>query len=123
MSDQELQPAHMTAVATTGKGWQHHTGTALGVTGLAMLWCLQYGGWIPLVYTSRFLVWMAKAAIGLGLVGIVLLFIPVIGWVILAAMLMHRHGQKQIVRELRRQDGHPSIWRPWGADWIKARRA
>lgn len=66
---------------------------------LPLGWLIQYGLFVPSVLGCRLML----GAFKLGMVGIIWLCVPVVGWVILAVMLL----------------GHPAphrsnIWRPWG---------
>lgn len=96
---QPYDPAFVPAPAPVKRGSGHAVMTALRVTGLLFVWMMQYGVYVPLVLCWR----MTVAAFKMGAVGLLLLCIPMIGWVVLIMMVMN----------------HPSphrsnIWRPWG---------
>lgn len=56
----------------------------------APLWLVQYLVWVPLV-----ILWHAiKFGLGIGLLGLLLLFIPIIGWIILVFLLLGRGGSQ-----------------------------
>lgn len=81
------------------RGAGHLVLKSLRITGLFFAWMMQYGVYIPMVLCWR----MTVAAFKMGAVGLLLLFIPVVGWIVLIVMVMN----------------HPSahrsnIWRPWG---------
>jgi hypothetical protein len=93
------------------------------------LWVAQYVIWIPAVFIWRASVVVFRFALTLGLIGLVLLFVPVIGWIILALILLLRGGDdrdtKALVRELARREGIDgrSIWRPWLIDRVRSEPA
>ena len=72
----------------------------LRITGLLFAWMVQYCLFVPCVYGWR----MIAAAFKLGALGLLLLCIPVLGWVVLAVMLVGRPGSAH----------RSNIWRPWG---------
>ena len=79
-----------------------------------VLWPVQY-----LIVVPALLLWaVVRFALKLGLIGILLLFLPIIGWIILAAWLLFRqpdHGAELVELERRRQGIPPprSVFAPW----------
>lgn len=71
-------------------------------TALIALWTVQYTVVAPMI-------WLVKVAVGIGVVGLVLLFVPVVGWIILLIVVMLRP----------RRTPDRSIWRPWFLDLVK----
>lgn len=74
-------------------------------TGLALAWAVQYTIAVPCILLWR----LTLAAFKVGFVGVLLLCLPVIGWIILALWLMLRHPAPATAAPSRR-----SMWRPWG---------
>jgi hypothetical protein len=81
-----------------------------------VVWPLQYALWVPLVLAWR----LFTAALSLGFVGVLLFFLPVIGWIILIFMLMQRRQTKKLEKMLQRMEGGKprSIFYPWMLDWV-----
>jgi hypothetical protein len=65
------------------------------------LWIVQYIVWVPLVLLAH----AVGFALGIGMLGIVLLIIPIIGWIVLIFLLLGRSGHEPWVADL---------LRPWG---------
>jgi len=65
------------------------------------LWAVQYLLWVPLVITWHAIVF----GTGLGLVGLLLIVIPVVGWIVLIFLLLGRGHQPWLA----------DLLRPWGA--------
>ena len=93
------------------------------------LWVAQYVIWIPAVVIWRASVVVFRFGLTRGLIGLVLLFVPVIGWIILLILLilLLRGGDrdtKALVRELAREGiNRRSIWRPWLIDRVRGEPA
>jgi len=65
------------------------------------LWLVQYLIWVPVVVT-----WHAiKFGLGLGLLGLLLIVIPILGWIVLIFLLLDRGGS---------QPWLGPVLRPWG---------
>ena len=89
--------------STAGKA-AHVALSVLKWTGLVMLWFVQYLVYLPFVWLP---VRAAKAAVKLGVVGILLLCLPVIGWAILLLWLILRHPAPE-------QPAKRGALKPWG---------
>lgn len=81
--------------------WENRTVGILKWTALGISWTFQYMLWIPMVLVW----WLAKGAVKFGVLGLVLVLIPVLGWIILA-WLIFRHKPESVAKR--------SIWKPWG---------
>lgn len=108
------------------RDWQAIAVTAVGFVGLMVGWSFQYMIVVWAVVLWRLFAWMAKAAVKLGVLGLLLLIVPVIGWIILIILLVVRNGQHEIAQAIAAQPpdtGKPArpIWRPWGIDWLRSR--
>ncbi len=108
------------------RDWQAIAVTAVGVAGLMIGWSFQYLMVVWAVVLWRIFAWMVKAAMKLGVLGLLLLFLPVIGWIILIILFVVRNGQHEIAQAIAAQQpdtGKPArpIWRPWGIDWLRSR--
>ena len=91
------------------------------------LWFLQYPLYVPAVLLWRVFVTIVRFALMVGLWGILLLFLPIIGWVILLILLLMRRDDrryKDLVEAIARNEGvqvrRRSIWRPWLIDRVRA---
>lgn len=85
---------------------------------ILLVWPVQYLLWIPLV-----IMWaIIRFAFTLGFVGILLLVIPVVGWIVLFFMLMGRRREKRYGKMLERATGEKpvSVWRPWLLDRVRS---
>jgi hypothetical protein len=99
------------------------TARAAAVTGArglaaALVWLFQYGVVVPVVAVYWLgvvgLAWCWRLCVGaftLGVTGIMLLVLPVVGWVILIHRLRFRPRPRP--RRRRRRRFPPTIWRPW----------
>lgn len=92
-------------VTTRGRGSQAAS-VALSVakwTGLALLWTFQYAVAVWCILAWRFCV----AALKFGAWGLLMLCIPIIGWIILAVKIYQvmTHSPRPARR---------SVWKPWG---------
>lgn len=76
-------------------------GKILKYTGLSFVWLFQYVLWVPLVVCAR----LVKGAVKFGVLGVILILFPIVGWIILAVLVFRRkpEGPKP-----------PSILKPWG---------
>lgn len=76
---------------------------------LVPLWLLQYLLIVPLVW-----IWLALIvpAFKIGVVGVILLCVPIIGWIILAVLILRRPQPRR----------ERTYWRPWGASLIGGAR-
>lgn len=93
---------------------------ALWVVTIALIWPLQYLLWLPLVLLGR----LIRFAFMIGFVGIVLLFIPIIGWIILFFMLMGRRNEKRFERLLKAMgDERKTVWHPWMIERLRSEPA
>lgn len=94
------------------------------------LWILQYVIYVPIVLLWRVFVAIVRFALTIGLWGILLLFLPIIGWVILLLWLLLRRDDrryKDLVEAIGKKEGietrRRSIWRPWFIDRIRSEPA
>ena len=89
----------------------------IGATTAATLtiWPFQYLVAVPAVWIWDATRWLLRAALHLGLWGVVALFMPVIGWAILAAYLLLRAPRPATARPPYR----PGLLRPWALRTIR----
>lgn len=97
--------------------WNRAAWTTLHVL---VLWPLQYLIVVPAILLWTFFVTLVRFALKLGVIGILLLFLPLIGWAILLAWLLFRrpdHTGELVELERRRQgiESRPvrSLFAPW----------
>lgn len=69
--------------------------------GLIAVWTFQYAIAVWIVLLAR----LAKGALKLGALGLLLLCVPIIGWIVLAVLLLRR--------PVPATERRPSVWRPW----------
>lgn len=77
--------------------------------GLVLAWSVQYTTWVPLVWAWRLTAFALRA----GLLGVMLLCVPIVGWVVLAVMLLRRPSAERARSN--------EYLRPWGCRWAKKR--
>lgn len=103
--------------------------TILGLA--AVVWPVQYLLVSPTVWLWRVCVTGLRAGLKMGVLGILLILLPVIGWVILGAISMHRSSQRRADQrhaETLAALGHVqapataprSLWTPWGLSLLTA---
>lgn len=93
------------------------------IVGLVVLWFVQYFVVVPMWLIFRFFVALLQAAVTVGVWGMLLLFIPVIGWIILLAMWANHRGQKKVLRELEGADRiNRFLFRPWFLEELERRQ-
>ena len=73
----------------------------LKYVGLSFLWMFQYAIYVPTVLCFRGL----KGAAKFGFLGVLLICIPILGWIILAWLVFRRAPVGEKPR---------SVWKPWG---------
>lgn len=83
--------------------------SALWLIALIPAWMLQYLIVVPAVWVWRYFI---VPAFKIGGVGVLLLFIPVIGWIVLAVMILRRPAQPRSNAYLT----------PWGATLLGGAR-
>lgn len=81
-------------------------GKALLFLALAVAWLIQYVLYVPMVWTWR----AVKAAFKIGGLGVLLVFIPIIGWIILAVKV---YALTKDGRQVDRRYLHP-----WGVSLL-----
>lgn len=97
----------------------------------AVVWPVQYLLVSPTVWLWRVCVTGLRAGLKMGVLGILLILLPVIGWVILGAISMHRSSQRRADQrhaETLAALGHVqapataprSLWTPWGLSLLTA---
>lgn len=94
----EVVPTHP---STNRPAWVRWTRIAAVTTVALVVWSIQYTVAVPTWACWRALVWLLRGAGKVGLVGVLLLLLPVIGWIILAVLLVMRHGQRDAERRHR----------------------
>ena len=78
---------------------------------ISLVWPTQYLLVVPCVYLWRWTVALLAGALKLGVLGLILLCVPIIGWVLLAYLLFFRKGEPAPKR--------PSVLTPWGLTWVR----
>lgn len=128
------------AVPTDRDRWVDLAIAATYALALALtLWPIQYALWLPVRYLTLITVAVVRFAVKLGAVGVLLLLLPVVGWIILAVWLVirhqnalaeRRHMQQLQAIEARDHRAHDyaetvatqtaprSVWRPWLIDYV-----
>ena len=99
----------------------------LTIIGLPLLWVsLQYPFVVPVVFLWYVFLWLLKGAGKVGLFGILLICLPIIGWAILAIILVMRAQHRETLAAFRpealneQSAGKPKYYVPWGLDQFKA---
>lgn len=92
---------------------------------ILIAWPIQYLLVVPAVILWRVIVVIVRFALKLGLIGIVLLFLPIIGWAILAAWLLFRRPDRQgeILAELRLQSAVMGAYSGTASTYTPPRRS
>ncbi len=96
--------------------------TARWIIGLT-LWTLQYGFLVWVYAAWRLTVTTAKTA---G-VAVVLLFVPILGWIVLYLIISHSRSAERHHAESMAAMGHPitagtdwkAVFTPWALAWVK----
>lgn len=88
----------------------------LRVAALIPAWLVQYLFVVPIILTWRVL----RFGLKLGVVGVALVFLPIIGWIVLAFMYRSRKRHRELVEAIRPPEDETSVWSPWGLDWARS---
>jgi hypothetical protein len=93
------------------------------------LWLVQYLLFVPVVILWRVFVAIVRFALMVGLWGLLLLFLPIIGWGILLVLLLSRRDDRryrELVEAIAAREGidtrRRSLFRPWLIDQVRGTR-
>lgn len=89
---------------------------------LVAVWSAQYTIVVPAVYCWRLLVWVTAVALKMGFAGIVLLCVPVVGWLVLVMIIVMRHQHTQTMASLgvtKPVKSHKNVLLPYGMHYLK----
>lgn len=89
---------------------------------LLFVWPLQYMLVVPTVIGFKLARMILKAAVMVGIIGLVLAFIPVVGWLILLLIYVNDRNHQELLEAINPSTSSPdgsrttgrSIFRPWG---------
>lgn len=110
------------ATRSAGGGAARVARVAGAVTVLSMVWAVQYVAVVPVVYTWRACVWLVTAGLKLGVLGVLLLCLPIVGWILLAILLVMRHQHAQTMAAMGHGRGaraRANVLRPWGLQYLR----
>lgn len=81
-------------------------------------WTVQYAVWVPVVLAARLVLWLVRTVLAIAkysIGAVVLLFIPIVGWIILVIWIMGRHDERMIALlvEQAKPEQKRSVFKPW----------